>query len=165
MQGMRRIPGFPYTPAMNKAFVKEAQDETAPKCPHCHAIGQPVGPQTLAAQLPPEAARPLAITSTNFCPNPTCDVGYFDANEQTAPASLLRRPTWPKADDPAAILCPCLELTAADLINDARRADPTRVRALLARSQANPHDCVAATPNARPCAAEAQRLYLKNLAK
>ena len=150
---------------MNKAFVKEADDETTPKCPRCNAIGQSVGPQTLAAQLPAEAAGALAGSSSNFCPNPTCDVAYFDAHDQIAPAYLLRRATWPKADDPAATLCPCLGLTAADLITDARRGDPTRIRALLARCQSAPHDCAAATPNARPCAAEAQRLYLKNLAR
>lgn len=150
---------------MNKAFVREAEDETAPKCPRCHAIGQPVGPQTLAVQLPADAARGLAVTSTNFCPNPTCDVAYFDAHDQIAAASLLRRSTWPKSQDPAATLCPCLGLTAADVMSDALRGDPTRIRALLARGQSAPQECAAATPNARPCAAEAQRLYLKNLAR
>jgi hypothetical protein len=150
---------------MNKAFVREAEDETAPRCPRCHAIGQPVGPQTLAAHLPADAAANLATASTSFCPNPTCEVAYFDAHQQIALAALLPRLTWPKSDDPAAPLCPCLGVTAGDVIDDARRGDPTRIRQMLAAAAAHPHRCAAATLNARPCSGEAQRLYMKNLAR
>jgi hypothetical protein len=150
---------------MNKAFVREAEDDTAPKCPRCHAIGLPVGPHTLAVHLPENAGSALAGSSVNFCPNPTCDVAYFDANHQVAPVTLLRSRAWPKFDDLSAVLCPCLQVSAAEIVGDAQRGDPTRIRQMLSAAQSQPHRCTTARPDARPCSAEAQRLYLKNLAR
>ncbi len=145
---------------MNKAFVKESEDETAPKCPACLAIGDPVGQTTLATQLPPQSYAHLS-SSVCYCPNPTCDVGYFDANRQTVPATLLKHPIHPKPA--AAPLCLCLNISVADVIADARRKDPTRVRQILAHCKANPSACAKLTPHAKSCTAEAQQLYLKNL--
>lgn len=150
---------------MNKAFVREAEDETAPKCPACRAIGQPVGPATLDKQLEPGAAAGLAAASMNFCPNPTCDVAYFDAHGLRASTDALIEKIWPKSDDPQAVLCPCLGYTAEQIMRDARSGDPTRVRQILAQGQSHPQRCITATPYGRACAGEAQRLYMKNLSK
>jgi hypothetical protein len=147
---------------VNKAFVKEAEDETSPKCPACLAIGQAVGAATLQRHLIEGGAANLAASSANFCPNPTCDVAYFDANRQTVGIEKLRSTTWPKRDDPDAVLCACLGVTARQIVQDATRDDPARVRAILDQARSNPHQCCEVMPYAAPCAAEAQRLYLKS---
>ena len=150
---------------MNKAFVKESEDETSPKCPACLAIGQPVGAATLRRHLVEGAGLHLAASSANFCPNPTCDVAYFDANRQTVNIDKLRSVMWPKSQSPAAILCPCLNVTAAHVFEDARRKDPARVRSIVNQSKAHPQRCAELNICGCPCVAEAQRLYLKNVGK
>lgn len=147
---------------MNKAFVKESEDEMAAKCPVCHAIGLPVGAATLLEHVGRDEAAHLAAGSSHFCPNNTCDVAYFDLHGQRVETSHLRTRFWVKTGDESDVVCACLKVTAAEVVADGRRKDPSRVRKVLAHAQAHPHECAHKMPTGKPCTAEVQRLYLKN---
>lgn len=146
---------------MNKAFVKEAEDETAAKCPVCHAIGLPVGAATLAEHVEGQAAAHLATGTSYFCPNTTCDVAFFDLNRQRVETQHLRGRCWVKTGDERDVVCACLKVTAAEVIADAKRKDPSGVRKILAHAKEHAHDCARLMPTGKPCTAEVQQLYLK----
>lgn len=144
---------------MNKAFVREPDEPDDLRCPSCNAIGQSVGSVTLTAQLSDDALRAISSNAC-FCPNPRCPVGYFDAFGQSVSADVVRRLNYPK--DPAGPICACFDVAADDIIAAARRNDPTPVRELLERCQSPEAHCVTAAANGQSCAAELQRLYLRN---
>jgi hypothetical protein len=60
-------------------------------------------------------------------------------------------------------VCLCLNLSADDVIDDARRADASRVRQAIAHCRATPERCMKQSPSERTCEAEIQQLYLKHL--
>lgn len=145
---------------MNKAFVREPDEPDDVRCPSCQAIGLPVGPATVRGQLAADGIIELSDTAF-YCASPRCDVGYFDSIGRTVPASAIRRPIHPKHQ--AAPVCLCLNLSADDVIDDARRADASRVRQAIAHCRATPERCMKQSPSERTCEAEIQQLYLKHL--
>lgn len=142
---------------MNKAFVREP-DQTGEFCPACGSLGEPVGNETLAAQLSPEARRGLA-DSACFCPYPRCDVVYFDSFERTVTTAALPGPVYPK--DPSAPICACFGLTREDVEQDVAEGVLTRVKALFAKSKSPEAACATKAANGKSCSAEVQRYYYK----
>jgi hypothetical protein len=142
---------------MNKAFVREP-DQTAEHCPRCGSLGQPVGRETLEAQLEPHARSQLAEFAA-FCPFPQCEVAYFDQFERVVLVADLPRPVWPK--DPDAPLCGCFGLTRDDIEQDIAEGVVTRVKALLARAQSAEARCSLRAANGQSCVPEVQRYYMK----
>ena len=104
----------------------------------------------------------LGVTA-NFCPSQTCEVAYFDAHDMTVPVSALLHPVYPKHPD--APICPCLNVPAAEIQQDAERGDPSRVRELLKHAQSPAAQCARHSPSARSCVADVQKLYLRYLKK
>ena len=143
---------------MNKAFVREPDDNGQARCPKCESLGVPVGPATLAAHLPPPLLRELSETAF-FCPYPKCTVAYFDAFERTAPVDVLARPLFPK--DPTAPLCSCFGLSPDDVEQDVREGGATRVRALLEKSKSPEARCLTAAADGRCCMPEVQRYFMR----
>ena len=147
---------------MNKAFVKE-DDDREPRCPQPEGCGGPgvaVPPATVAAQAPETAVAALS-DDVLYCLDPACEVGYFDPWGATIPATALASLSWPK--DPNAPLCPCFGMTREDVIEDAERKDPSRLRELIAKSEGPDASCTTRTPDGRCCVTEARRLYLRHL--
>ena len=142
---------------MNKAFVREPEDDGG-RCPRCGSLGLPVGPDTVRAQLPEDAAAVFA-GSAFYCAYPGCPVAYFDRLQQTVPAALLRRAAYPKKAD--APLCACTGLNAADLEADFRAGIVSRIKELVARAESPSARCALEAPDGRPCASEARKLWMR----
>lgn len=147
---------------MNKAFVKE-DDDKEPRCPQPEGCGGPgvaVPAETVTAQVRDPGADTLS-GDVLFCVDPQCSVGYFDPWGATIPARTLASLCWPK--DPTAPVCPCFGLTREDVVEDATRRDPTRLRELIKKSEGPDAACATLTPDGRCCIPEARRLYMRHL--
>ena len=142
---------------MNKAFVKETEDP-GDHCPVCSTIGQTVYQTTLEVHLPPEACVQLA-SSAFFCPDPTCEVAYFDQFERTIRTDRLRQPVYPK--DSEAPICPCFGMKCEAIEADVREGVVTRVKAHLQRARSDEARCQTMAANGQPCIAAVQRYYMQ----
>jgi hypothetical protein len=149
--------------AMNKAFVKDPEplEPRGPSAGGCDGMGVPVSRKTLLAQLPLEAARRFS-ESAFYCPNPACDVAYFDTWGTTVSRSLLRTPAYPKSA--TAPICSCFGITAAEIEADAEAGRKDRLRDLLAKAESDAAECETRSPSGASCAAEARRLFLRHFA-
>lgn len=130
-----------------------------PACPSCGTPGEPVGAQTLDAQVP-TAHRGLLGDKAYYCATPTCRTGYYNGWGSTFPAEKIQNPKFPK--NPDAPLCPCFMLSAADLIADAREGIKTRIQEIREEADAPDARCPKLSPDGRSCAAHAMRLFREN---
>lgn len=142
---------------MNKAFVREPDDAVS-RCPKCQSLGQPVGPQTLNAQLKPEVRRTLA-ESASFCPDDRCEVVYFDDFSGVVTRQAFDLPIPIK--DVAAPLCSCFGLTREDIEQDVAEGVVTRTKAVILKAQSSEAHCATLAPNGRSCVADVQGYFLK----
>jgi hypothetical protein len=142
---------------MNKAFTREPEP-AEPRCA-CGAIGVQVTRKTLLAQLPGDLARAFS-ESAYYCQNPRCAVGYFDAWGTQAPASVLRRPSYPK--DPAAPLCSCFGITAEAIREEAEAGRKDLVRDLVSRAGSKEARCETEAPCGSSCVVEARRVFVRH---
>jgi hypothetical protein len=147
---------------MNKAFVREPDDNGQRHCPGCGSIGVAVTDETLAAHLSAEARRELGDPSF-YCPYARCGVAYFDLFDRTAPVEALRDAAYPK--DPTAPLCRCFGLTIDDVEEDVRTGSVERVRTVVQRSKTPEAQCHIAAPDGRCCVPEVQRYYFRTREK
>ena len=148
---------------MSKAFTRDP-DPQEPRCPlpaGCGSTGMPVGRKTLLAQLPESLARAFS-ESAYYCANPRCKVAYFDAWGTLAPASALRRTSYPK--DPEAPLCSCFGITAEQIRDEAKAGRKDLVRDLVARSASAEARCETEAPCGISCVVEARRVFLRHFA-
>ena len=142
---------------MNKAFVREP-DAVASRCPKCQSLGQPVGPQTLNAQLDPEVRRKLA-ESACFCPDGRCDVVYFDDHSGVVFRTVFFGPIPGKDMD--APLCSCFGLSREDIEKDIVEGTVTRTKSAILKAQSKDARCATLAPNGRPCIADVQGYFMK----
>ena len=63
--------------------------------------------QTIKALLTEHALRRLTTAEYRFCPNPSCDVVYFDDDGETFSAGDLRVPVWQKLPFGSRPVCYC----------------------------------------------------------
>lgn len=142
---------------MNKAFLREP-DQADSRCPVCDAVGQSVGPQTLAAQLSDELRRRFA-NSAAFCRSETCPVVYFDDYGATVRREeILHAIPLKDVDAP---LCGCFGLTRDDVEQDVAEGVVTRTKAVVLKAESAEARCSTHAPNGRPCLAEVQGYYLR----
>ena len=142
---------------MNKAFVKESEDP-GDRCPACGGFGNASQQVTLAAHIPEEARARLADTAY-FCPQPTCEVAYFDQFEQIVTVDQLAKPLYPK--DPDAPICPCFGLTCDDIDADLDDGVVTRVKTHLQQAQSDQAHCATTTGDGRSCVPAVQKYYMQ----
>jgi Zinc binding domain len=145
---------------MNKAFVKE-EDTSIGRCPRCGSPGSPVLPETLSAQVLPEALKHLSETAF-FCPFARCSVVYFDLFERVVEEPSVRSPVYPK--NPEAPLCACFGLTCDDVDEDLREGGVQRTRACVERAKTDEAQCTLRSPSGQSCITEVQRYYMQRLA-
>jgi len=146
---------------MNKAFMKEPE-APPPRCPTpkgCGALGTPVGPATLAAQLSPEEIATFS-SAVFYCINPGCPVGYFDDWGNAVPADSLRAGAWPK--DPEAPICCCLGITADRVIEEALDGCRDTVLRIIEHARQEDATCETASPEGCSCEKRVRRLFLQN---
>jgi hypothetical protein len=143
---------------MNKAFVREPDDNGQRHCPSCGSIGVAVSDETLAAHLTDDARGELGDPSF-YCPFARCSVAYFDLFDRTAPVAALRDAAYPK--DPTAPLCRCFGLTIDDVEEDVRAGSVERIRAVVQRAKTPDAYCHIASPDGRCCVPEVQRYYFR----
>ena len=94
---------------MNKAFIKEPEQDRDALCPRCGSIGLQVSEATLAAQAKAEKAMELGEVAF-FCPFARCEVAYFDLFERYLTTA------WESGAQPVVVLTKadlCLDLPAA----------------------------------------------------
>ena len=143
---------------MNKAFVREPDDDGRAYCPRCRSLGQPVGPGPLDTHVPPES-RAKMHDAAWFCGYPHCDVAYFNQFEAVVTTGELRAPVYPKDLD--APICACFGLKYDDVEADIAEGTPTRIRDLLAKSKTPTANCAILAADGRCCIAAIQELYMK----
>ena len=145
---------------MSRAFMKDPEPGD-PACPACGTAGDAVGLPTLEAQLAP--ADVASLSGAVFaCPNPRCRTAYFNAWKAAAGVERLKSPAHPKVA--GAPICPCLGLTADDVVADARAGRKDRIREVRERSEKPDAACVRLAPDGRPCAQRVLRLYRESMA-
>ena len=144
---------------MNKAFVREPDDDGRAYCPRCRSLGVAVQEATLAVQLKPEALDDLADTAW-FCPFPTCEVAYFDQFDRVALTDALLKPVYPK--DPRAPICPCFDFRTEAIDQDIADGGVARTRAVVEKAKTAAAHCATASPTGQSCIAEVQGYYMKH---
>ena len=143
---------------VNKAFVREPEFDGRAYCPRCGALGTPVGAAAMDVHIM-RAARSRLADAAWFCAYPPCQVAYFNLFESVVTVDELNAPVTPK--DPLAPLCACFGLTADDVRADVAEGTPTRIRALVARSQSPEARCTALAASGQCCLPEVRKLYLR----
>jgi hypothetical protein len=143
---------------MNKAFIREPDQDERVFCPSCKAVGVPVMDGPLDRYIRPESRIKL-LHDAWFCNSPSCDVAYFRQSGTTVTTGELSRPAYPK--DPNAPICACFGYTYDDAAADVAEGLPRRTRELLAKAKSTAADCVNLAADGQSCVAAVQSLYLK----
>jgi hypothetical protein len=143
---------------LNKAFIREPEQDERAFCPRCGSVGIPVLGGPLDRFIRPDARAKL-LHDAWFCNSPTCDVAYFNLTGSVVSTRELTRPVYPK--DPEAPICACFGYTYDDAAADVAEAAPQRTRELLAKAKTAPADCSSLAAGGQSCVAAVQSLYLK----
>jgi hypothetical protein len=143
---------------MNKAFVREPDDDGRGFCPHCGTLGIPVDSGPLDTHVLP-ASRSKLRDAVWFCGFPRCDVAYFNYYDAVVKTAELNGPVYPK--DLNASMCACFGFKYDDVEADVRDGAPSRIRKLLAKSRSKAARCPSLAPDGRCCMGAVQELYLK----
>ncbi len=147
---------------MNKAFVREPEQDGRAYCPRCGTLGVAVNSTTLDRHVDSES-RTSVGDSAWFCDFARCDVVYFDLFERAVEVGGLKGSVYPKDID--APICACFGFTLDDVDADVRQGQPTGIRELLAKSESSEAQCQAQAADGRCCMPVVQRLYVRRLAE
>jgi hypothetical protein len=143
---------------MNKAFVREPEDDGRAYCPRCRSLGLAVEAGPLDTHIRPEFRSKLREAAW-FCNFPRCDVAYFNDFDVIVRIDELNAPVYPK--DAHAPLCACFGFSYDDVLADVDDSTPTRIRALLAKSKSPEARCRTVAADGRCCMTAVQELYFK----
>jgi hypothetical protein len=143
---------------MNKAFVREPDDDGRAYCPRCKSLGLPVMRGPLDTHIRPEARSKMRDDAW-FCNFPRCDVVYFNQFDVVITIDELRGPVYPK--DSHAAICACFGFTYDEVVADVDDGTPTRIRELLAKSKSREANCHTLAAAGRSCMTAVQELYMK----
>lgn len=143
---------------MNKAFVREPEDDGRAYCPRCKSLAVEIGPEPLDTHIRTEFRGKLRDTAW-FCNYAQCDVAYFNQFDAFVTVNELNAPVYPK--DASAPICACFGFTYDDVVADAEAEKPLRIRELLAKSKSPEARCRSAAADGRCCMTAVQELYMK----
>jgi len=90
-------------------------------CPASRTAGAPVDLLTVKALLTEPALSRLSAIDHRFCPDPTCDVVYFNALGDCYRRQDLRVAVWQKEPPGARLVCYCFGETEATIHNEIER--------------------------------------------
>ena len=108
-------------------------DGERPDCPRSGTRGRRVDVNTVKALLTERALQRISTSPHRFCPEPLCEVVYFDGCDQVYTVKDVRVPVWQKEPFGARRVCYCFGENEADMLREpgrSRAAD--RVRAHIA---------------------------------
>jgi hypothetical protein len=143
---------------VNKAFVREPEDDGRAYCPRCKSLGVPVLGGPLDTHIRPESRGKLQHDAW-FCGFPRCEVAYFNDFDVVVTMDELNAAVYPY--DPDAPICACFGFTYDDVEADVREGTPTRIRELLARSKSTDAQCQSLSADGRCCMSAVQELYMR----
>jgi CopZ-like zinc binding protein len=143
---------------MNKAFVREPDDDGRAYCPRCRTLGIPVEAAPLDKHIRPESRRKMQDVAW-FCRFPRCNVAYFNLFDGVVLIDELNARVYPK--DANAPICACFGFTYDEVVADVDNGTPTRIRELLAKSKSPEAHCQTLAADGRCCMAAIQELYMK----
>jgi hypothetical protein len=83
--------------------------------------GKPVELQTVKALLTGRALRRLSVSAHRFCPDPDCEVVYFDAVGDRYTKDDVRVPVWQKESFGRGMVCYCFGENEADIRAETER--------------------------------------------
>lgn len=84
-----------------------SQSRDVTVCPASGTKGKPVTLQTVKVLLTETALRRINYSAHRFCPEPSCDVVYFDAEGSSYLTSDVRVPVWQKEPFGDRMVCYC----------------------------------------------------------
>lgn len=87
--------------------VPASEPQAARLCPISRATGKPVELLTVKALLTENALRRVSTSPHRFCPDPDCDVVYFDAAGNHYTKADVRVPVWQKEPFGDRMVCYC----------------------------------------------------------
>lgn len=143
---------------MNKAFVREPDDDGRAFCPRCGTLGVAVNSGPLDTHIRPES-RAKMLDAAWFCGFPRCEVAYFNLFGTVVQTDELKGPIYPY--DANAPICACFGLNYDDVEADVREGTPTRIRQVLARSKSAEAQCHTLAADGRSCTGAVQELYMR----
>lgn len=91
-----------------------------PRCPASDAKGVPVSLDTVKALLTERALSRLAPVEHRFCPDPSCEVVYFDAQGACFDRRDVRVAVWQKEAAGDRVICYCFGETEAVIRDEIR---------------------------------------------
>ena len=103
----------------------KASDVSESRCPSSGSAGVAVDLQTVKALLTDTALRRLNVAKHRFCPDPTCDVVYFDVTGRTFGTGDVRVAVWQKQPFGRRPICYCFGESEASIqmeLEDAGRS-------------------------------------------
>lgn len=143
---------------MNKAFVREPEDDGRAFCPRCGTLGAPVTRGPLDTHIRPES-RAKMLDAAWHCGFHRCGVAYFNQFGAVVMMDELKAPTYPY--DANAPICACFGLTYDDVVADVDDETPKRIREVLAKSKAGDSQCHTLAADGRSCMGAVQELYMR----
>ena len=143
---------------MNKAFVREPDDDGRAFCPRCKSLGTPVERGPLDAHIVPEHRSKVSDFAW-FCSFARCEVAYFNRFDAIVLVNELIAPVYPKDLD--APICACFGLTYDDVEADVAEGMPTRIRDLFARANSPEARCHELAADGCSCTAAVQKLFMR----
>ena len=93
----------------------KASETTASRCPSSGSASIAVDLQTVKALLTDKALRRLNVADHRFCPDPACDVVYFDAAGTWFGTGDLRVAVWQKQPFGSRPICYCFGESEASI--------------------------------------------------
>lgn len=84
-------------------------------CPRSGTPGAPVELTTVKANLTVQALQRISRSPHRFCPDPRCDVVYFDTDHRIFTVDDVRVPVWQKELSGARMVCYCFGENEADM--------------------------------------------------
>ena len=106
---------------MNKAFVREPEDDGRAFCPRCGNLGVPVNGGALDTHIRPES-RAKMLDAAWYCGFYRCDVAYFNLFGGVVLTDELKGPVYPH--DANAPICACFGLKYDDVVADVDEGTP-----------------------------------------
>jgi hypothetical protein len=103
------------------------------ECPRSGTPGSPVDVSTVKALLTERALQRLFVGPHRFCPEPSCEVVYFDDSGHVFTAADIRAGVWQKQPFGARMICYCFGENEADMLREPGPSQAAeRVRAHIA---------------------------------
>lgn len=141
------------SPCPDESCSFEASEADAALCPESQSVGSKVGLITVKALLTAAALHRLDGSAYRFCPDPGCDVVYFDraAGSIFREHDLRTRVGLKEREDPVPI-CYCFDVTEADLRSEIATRGSTAVPAMIAAEVRTGHcACEVRNPQGTCC--------------